>query len=94
VGCEYDVWGEHAVVWDVSMMFGVNMLPPSSQLKEWFQVDVEVIRACISIHNFCSLNGMSFVCSKNIHEDFTNHKIKICVLFSFWWVHFGFCCCR
>jgi len=75
-------------------MFGVNMLPPSSQLKKWFQVDVEMIMVCIYIHNFCSLNGMSFVCSKNVHEGLTNHKIKICVLFSSCWVHFGFCYCR
>jgi len=82
------------VVRDVSMMFGVNKLSPPSQLKKWFQIGVEVIRAWICIHNFCSLSGMSFVCSKNVHEDLTNHKIKICVLFSSWWVHFGFCCCR
>jgi hypothetical protein len=85
------------VVWDVSMIFGVNMLPPSSQLKKWFQVDVEVIRAwmCFGyIYNFCSLSGMNFVCIKNVHEDLTIHKIKICILFSSWWVHFGFCCCR
>jgi hypothetical protein len=82
------------MVWDVSMMFQMNMLRPSSQLKECFQFDVEVIRAWIYIHNFCSLTGMSFVCSRNVHEDLTNHRIKICVLFSSWCVHFGFCCCR
>ena len=26
LGCEYDVWGEHPVVWDVRVMFGVNIL--------------------------------------------------------------------
>lgn len=39
---------------------------------------------------FLFLKWHDFVSSKNVHEDLTNHKIKICILFNTWWVHFGF----